>query len=228
MQKLPTKLIFFSALVFAVLPLLSEKAFAELVFSPYIGAGVVVSDTDAHKNFEERITTTNELDDDYDNNFSLESVNAKLILGLDFFTYKKITFGLEYQYQYINEDSKEGFVAPGTLDLDFKDNHLLLIKTAYLFGEKHELHLLLGLAWGYFEAETTPRDHIDDFNEIGFACGAGYQYSFTDNWAVRVDYMYTDYDNDFKTSRISGNETYSVFYDEIRMQQVDLAIIYKF
>lgn len=88
-------------------------------------------------------------------------------------------------------------------------------------------YLAGGVAFGHYDFEELNLgdfygDHDDGL--IGWTIGLGGEYAVTDNWIIRGEYRYTDFDEENFISNVSGEE-----YDvDIDIHDVRLGIAYKF
>lgn len=84
-----------------------------------------------------------------------------------------------------------------------------------------------GVAFGHFDFEELEGGDFygnSDGGLIGWTVGVGAEYAFTNNWIIRGEYRYTDFDEENFTSNVSGD----VYDVDIDTHDIRLGVAYKF
>ena len=148
-----------------------------------------------------------------------------------------------YNYQFANRivlggeadivwgDLEDTGVAPGdpdrydaTTEVDWMGS--ARVRLGYAF-DRFLPYVTGGVAFGHFDFEERDFGAFygdGDGDLIGWTVGIGGEYAFTDNWIVRGEYRYTDFDEENFTSNVSGD----VYDVDIDTHDIRLGVAYKF
>ncbi len=107
-----------------------------------------------------------------------------------------IVFGAEVDIALQDIDGSSAVPAAHTQDIDLTYGARLRLGYAM---DNTLLFLQGGIAAAEFDADLAGGGAIASDTLLGWQVGAGVEHAFTENWSVRADYLYTDYES------ITGN-----------------------
>jgi outer membrane immunogenic protein len=124
-------------------------------------------------------------------NVNLDGFGGGLLLGYNH-QMDSLVLGIEADVSLLDVDGSSLIPAPHTQSLDSNFSGRLRIGYAI---DNTLLFLQGGLAAADFDADLAGGGSIASETLLGFQIGAGLEYAFTDNWTMRADYLYTDYES---------------------------------
>jgi outer membrane immunogenic protein len=122
---------------------------------------------------------------------NLDGFGGGMVLGYNH-QMDNIVFGVEADIALQDIDGSSTLPAPHTQDIDLTYGARLRLGYAM---DNTLLFLQGGIAAAEFDADLAGGASIASDTLLGFQVGAGIEHAFTENWSVRADYLYTNYES---------------------------------
>ena len=132
-------------------------------------------------------------------------------------------YGVEGELAVLNNDETNS-VSGGTLSVNSDWMASIRVRAGYLMSPDTLLYATAGVAWANFDTELSGISGSTSSSETmaGFVIGAGIEHHFTEDWAARLEYAYTDFGS--RTIR-NGTQVASLDPD---IHAIKLAFVYRF
>jgi outer membrane immunogenic protein len=122
---------------------------------------------------------------------NLDGFGGGMLLGYNY-QMDSLVLGMEADVAFQDVDGSSSLPAPHTQEIDTTFGGRVRLGYAI---DNTLLFIQGGIAAAQFDADLAGGGGIASDTLVGFQVGAGLEYAFTDNWTMRADYLYTDYES---------------------------------
>lgn len=123
--------------------------------------------------------------------FEGDSFDGGIIAGASYEWPSRFYLGLEGAYNFANADDTED-VGGTDVDIEREDSWSVTLRPGYRVNDPWLVYGIVGFSRTDFEG-SVPGYEGDDAD--GLSLGAGAEYTINNNWGIRGEYIYTDYDD---------------------------------